>query len=141
MRTKDARLDSLRSIEILSDLPPRQLRELSYRLDAITVPAGTVLIREGRLNRHAYFVEAGALGIEVAGQRVATVTAGSVVGERTAIDHGPANATVTALEDTTLHVADHRVLLGVAAADPDFLATLEDLAAGRSNDTEHDRAA
>ncbi len=133
MRPKDARLDSLRSIEILRDLPTRHLRELSYRLDVVSVPAGTVLIHQGRLNRHAYFVESGSLGIDVGGERVATVTTGSVVGERTAIDHGPANATVTALEPTTVHVADHRVLLGVAAADPGFAAVLEDLAAGRSN--------
>lgn len=136
MRPKDARLDPLRSIEILRDLPARQLRELSYRLDVVTVPAGAVLIHQGHLNRHAYFVESGSLGIDVDGQRVATVTTGSVVGERTALDHGPANATVTSLEPTTLHVADHRVLLGVAAADPEFAAVLADLAADRDNTTE-----
>lgn len=139
--TKNDRLRHLRSIEILSDLPARRLRELSYRLDVVTVAAGTVLIRQGGLNRHAYFVEAGALGIDVDGQRVATVTAGSVVGERSAIDHGPANATVTALEPTTVHVADHRVLLGVAAAEPGFAAVLAGLAADRTNHAEDDRAA
>ena len=133
MRTKDVRVESLRSIEILSDLPTRRLRELSHRLDVVTVPTGAVLIHQGRLNRHAYFVESGSLGIEVDGRRVATVTTGSIVGERTAIENGPANATVTALEPTTVHVADHRVLLGIAASDPDFAAVLEDLAAVRSN--------
>lgn len=134
MRTKDARLQALRSMEILRDLPTRRLRHLSQRVDEVTVPAGTVLIRQGRLNRHVYFVASGALRVDVDGNRVATVTAGSVVGERTAVDHGPANATVTAIEPTTLHVTDHRVLLGVAADEPGFDAVLQELAAARSND-------
>lgn len=133
MRPKHRRLTSLRGIEILRELPPRQLRALSRNLDEVTVPTGTVLIHQGQLNRHAYFIESGSVRIDVDGERVATVASGSIVGERTAIDHGLANATVTAVEPTTVHIADHRVLLGTADAHPDFAAVLHDLAVLRSN--------
>lgn len=133
MRTKRDPLAHLRSIEILRDLPERPLRDLASRIDEITVPAGTVLIHQGHLNHHAYLVGSGALRVDVDGERVATVAAGSIVGERTAVAHGPANATVTAIEPTTVHIVDHRALLGTAAADPAFAAVLEDLAALRAN--------
>lgn len=133
MRTKDSRLASLRAIDLLHRLPSRRLRRLAPLLDEVLVPAGTALINQGQLNRHAYFVRSGSLRVDVDGQRVATVSAGSIVGERTALDHGPANATVTALEPTLVYVADHRVLLATAGDDADFDAQLRSLAALREN--------
>ncbi len=133
MRRKDSRLEALRSIEILRDLPARQLRRLSDLVDEVSVTPGTVLIRQGQLNRHAYFVRSGALGVEVDGDHVATVTSGSVVGERSAVLHTVANATVTADEESTILALDHRALLGAAAQDPDFGVMLRDLAEGRTN--------
>ncbi len=133
MRITDPRVDDLRSIEILRDLPSRPLRRLSGLVDEVQVDAGTVLINQGHLNRHAYFIRSGSVGIDVDGVRVATVAAGSIVGERTAIAHGLANATVTALEPTTVFAVDHRALLGTAAEDHDFDSLLRDLVAVRTN--------
>ncbi len=133
MRITDPRVGELRSIEILRGLPARRLRRLSGLVDEVTVDAGTVLITQGQLNRHAYFIRSGAVGIDVDGERVATVTSGSIVGERTAIAHGLANATVTAVEPTTVFAVDHRALLGTAAEDDDFNSLLRDLAVVRTN--------
>ncbi|MGK2928837.1 MAG: cyclic nucleotide-binding domain-containing protein [Acidimicrobiales bacterium] len=133
MRTKDHKLDALRSIEVLRDLPTRRLRRLVPLVDEVRVEAGTVLIHQGLLNRHAYFLESGSVSIDVDGERVATVHAGSIVGERTAIDHGVANATVTTVEPTTVFAVDHRALLGTAAGDEAFGATIRDLARARTN--------
>lgn len=133
MRSKDQKLGALRSIEVLRDLPARRLRRLVPLVDEVHVEPGTVLIHQGLLNRHAYFLESGAVGIDVDGERVAVVHAGSIVGERTAIDHGLANATVTAIEPTKVFAVDHRALLGTAAGDDAFEATLRDLARARTN--------
>lgn len=138
MRTKDPKLAALHSIDILRELPTRRLRRLATTIDEVTVEPGTVLIHQGGLNHHAYFVTSGSLCIEVDGARVATLAEGSIVGERSAIDHGPANATVVALEPASLLVMDHRVLLGAAAEEPGLSAVLHELAAERSND-EHAR--
>lgn len=133
MRTKDPKLDALRSIAVLRQLPERLLRQMVSLVDEVAVDRGTVLIREGSLNRHAYFIESGSVGIDVDGRRVATVGAGSIVGERTALEQGNANATVVTVEPTVVFAVDHRVLLGTAASDDAFAGLLGDLARGRSN--------
>ncbi len=134
MRTKDPKLQALKSIQIVSDLPTRQLRRLVGLVDEVTVEAGTVLIHQGQLNRHAYLIQAGSVDVTVQGERVAVVGAGSIVGERTAVGEGVANATVAAAETTTILAIDHRALRGTAADDEVFGAVLRDLAAGRSNE-------
>lgn len=141
MRTKDPKLAALHSIDILRELPTRRLRRLATALDEVTVEPGAVLIHQGGLNHHAYFVTSGSLCVEVDGTRVATLAEGSVVGERSAIDHGPANATVIAVEPTSLLVIDHRILLGAAADEPGLSAVLHELAAERSNTARADAAA
>ena len=135
MRTNDPKVRALQSIEVLRDLSSRQLRDLALHVDEVTVPAGQALIHEGHLNRHAYLVEAGSMSVEVAGERIATVAAGSIVGERTAIERGPANATVRVLDDAVVYAIDHRALLGAASTTAEFAELLRDLAEQRTNAT------
>ena len=99
----------------------------------MTVDAGTVLIHEGQLNRHAYFIGSGSVAIDVDGERVATVAAGSIVGERTAIERGPANATVTATERTKVFAVDHRRSSVPRPATPPSGPSSDELADERTN--------
>lgn len=133
MRTSDPKFTALQSIDVLRDLSPRQLRELVANVDEVTVSAGEILIHEGQLNRHAYFVESGSMSIEIGGEHVATVAAGSIVGERTAFERGPANATVRVHEDARIFAIDHRVLLGAASKAEAFSTLLHELSDMRSN--------
>ena len=110
MRITDPKLTALRSIDVLRDLSSRQLRDLASNVDEVMVDAGEILIHEGQLNRHAYFVESGSMSIEVGGEHIATVADGSIVGERTAIERGPANATVRVQAAGRVFAIDHRVL-------------------------------
>ncbi|WP_436794550.1 cyclic nucleotide-binding domain-containing protein [Actinospongicola halichondriae] len=133
MRTSDPKLTALQSIDVLRDLSARQLRDLVPNVDEVQVKAGEILIHEGQLNRHAYFVESGSMRIEVDGEHVATVAAGSIVGERTAIERGPANATVRVHDDARVFAIDHRVLLGAASNTAAFASLLHELADTRTN--------
>lgn len=135
MRTSDPKVRALQSIDVLQGLSNRQLRDLALRVDEVTVDAGEVLIHEGQLNRHAYFVESGSMSIEVDGARIATVAAGSIVGERTAIERGPANATVRILDDAVVYAIDHRALLGTASNTAVLADLLHQLADERTNQT------
>lgn len=134
MRTKDPKFQRLQSLEVLRDLPQRQLRQLAPTVDEVTLDSGDVLIHQGQLNRHAYFIVDGSVGIDVDGQRVAVVTAGSIVGERSALERGLANATVTVLEPSRVMAVEHRVLLGAASQADDFGARLHALAEARTNE-------
>ena len=133
MRTTDPKLTALRSIDVLRDLSSRQLRDLASNVDEVMVDAGEILIHEGQLNRHAYFVESGSMSIEVGGEHIATVADGSIVGERTAIERGPANATVRVQAAGCVFAIDHRVLLGAASNASAFADVLHGLADARSN--------
>ena len=133
MRTTDPKLAALRSIDVLRDLSPRQLRDLASNVDEVVVSPGEVLIHEGQLNRHAYFVQSGSMSVEIDGERIATVAAGSIVGERTAIERGPANATVRVQSEARVFAIDHRVLLGAASNATAFASLLHELADARSN--------
>ncbi len=134
MRTSDPKFTALQSIEVLRGLSTRQLRDLVPNVDEVTVSAGEILIHEGQLNRHAYFVESGSMNIEIDGEHIATVAAGSIVGERTAIERGPANATVRVRENARVFAIDHRVLLGAASKTASFSSLLRELADTRSNE-------
>ena len=133
MRITDPKLTALRSIDVLRDLSSRQLRDLASNVDEVMVDAGEILIQEGQLNRHAYFVESGSMSIEVGGEHIATVADGSIVGERTAIERGPANATVRVQAAGRVFAIDHRVLLGAASNASAFADVLHGLADARSN--------
>lgn len=133
MRTTDPKFEFLRSLDVLGDLPDRQLKDLALRVDEVELPAGEVLIRQGQLNRHAYLVGSGLLEIAVSGRSVATVGAGSIVGERSAIEHELANATVTVVEPARVFAVDHRVLLGAANLTEAFGDHLQHLAEERTN--------
>lgn len=133
MRTTDPKFEFLRSFDVLADLPDRQLRDLALRVDEVELPSGETLIHEGQLNRHAYFVGSGLLEIDVDGNSVATVGAGSIVGERSAIEREVANATVTVVEPGRVFAIDHRVLLGAASLTEAFGDHLQDLATERTN--------
>ena len=133
MRTSDPKVRALQSIDVLRDLSNRRLRDLALHVDEVEVHGGEVLIHEGQLNRHAYFVESGSMSIEVAGEPIATVVAGSIVGERTAIERGPANATVRVLDDGVVYAIDHRALLGTASNTAEFADLLHELAGERTN--------
>lgn len=135
MRSSDPKVRALKSIDVLRDLSNRRLRDLALHVDEVEVQTGEILIHEGQLNRHAYFVESGTMSVEVDGERVATVAAGSIVGERTAIERGPANATVRVLDDAVVHAIDHRALLGTASNTAEFADLLHELAGERTNTT------
>lgn len=132
MRSTNATaLQALQSVELLRGLPVRKLERLAQLADDVDVAAGEVLIHEGHLNRHAYLVAQGTLVVSVDGTAVATVAAGSIVGERSAVTRELANATVEVVEDARILVIDHRMLLGAAHQMPELKARLLELVADR----------
>lgn len=133
MRTKFPKVTALRSIEVLAGLTTKQMRDMSVSVDEIDVAADLVLVQQGTRNRFAYFVVDGTVAIEVDDHRIATVGAGSIVGERTAIEAGVANATVRTASPVHLLVIDHRVLLGSAGSADSLDRVLRELAIERTN--------
>jgi len=68
-----------------------------------TVPAGTVLVREGQTVEAIYVVLEGTFTVTIGttgGQEIARLLSGEIVGEISFVDSRPPSATVTAVEDS-----------------------------------------
>jgi CRP/FNR family transcriptional regulator, cyclic AMP receptor protein len=98
--TRDEHLQHLASVPLFSNCTKRQLQAISTAATEMTLPAGKVLTRQGEAGREVFILLDGTASVTRDGQRVATRTAGDVVGELAVISHHPRNATVVA--DTEL---------------------------------------
>lgn len=75
------------------------LKEVSRLGEKQEVPAGTVLIDQGRIGDTCYVVVEGRAGVYMGGEFVASVRSGSMVGEMALVEHRPRNASVVAEVD------------------------------------------
>lgn len=73
--------------------------EGASRPDARRLAAGAVLTRQGEAGTEVFLVLDGVLDVDVAGDLVAEVGPGAVIGERAVLEGGTRTATVTARTD------------------------------------------
>jgi CRP/FNR family cyclic AMP-dependent transcriptional regulator len=89
------------------------------------IPAGTVLIEEGRSIDALYLVLNGTLSVTaeiLEGKEIATLSSGEIVGEMSFVDARPPSATVKALEDTVVWVIPRMQLATKLSQDTAFAA-------------------
>ncbi|MBT8241016.1 MAG: cyclic nucleotide-binding domain-containing protein [Acidimicrobiia bacterium] len=98
----DAKIERLKQIPLFRNATKEALVHLAQAADEIDVSAGTQIIVQGHHNREASIIVSGAVEVKVDGELVAKIPAGEIVGELGLFGLGPATATVTATEDTTL---------------------------------------
>lgn len=94
----DAKIDRLKQISLFRDANKQSLQHLASAADEISLRAGQQIIVQGHMHHEAYVIVSGSVEVEIEGNKVATVTAGQLVGELGFFGHWPATATVTALE-------------------------------------------
>ena len=100
MLRKDAKVELLRRIPLFAQCSKSDLREIARVTHPVEIPAGAVLIREGRRGDEAFVVVSGRLEVSRADVgKVDEIGAGEVVGEMALLAAKPRNATVTALTD------------------------------------------
>lgn len=87
------------SIAFGVDVPTVELQRLDELSTAVSIPAGTILMREGNFGREVLLVVRGQMLVERGGEPVAVVEAGSVVGEQAVLLNARRNATVSAATD------------------------------------------
>jgi CRP/FNR family transcriptional regulator, cyclic AMP receptor protein len=78
------------------------LRRVVALTDEVAAEAGSVLIDQGDTGTHCYLIVEGMASVYVRGEFVASVRAGSMVGEMALVDHRPRSATVVADTDVRL---------------------------------------
>lgn len=97
---RDEFLQHLATVPLFTNCTKKHLQEIGKVATQVTLPAGKVLAREGEAGREMFIFLQGTASVSRHGQRVATRTAGDVVGELAVISNRPRNATVVA--DTEL---------------------------------------
>jgi CRP-like cAMP-binding protein len=107
-RTARSRLDSLRQIPTLAELPDATLAHLDSQMAEVELPAGATLVTEHARGREAFIIADGLAEVSVDGRPITSVTVGDLVGEMSLLDNGPRTATVTALTPVRIYVLDAR---------------------------------
>lgn len=79
----------------------RQISAMADLGTVVHVSSGDDMITEGTSGSHAYFITVGSASVVRDGERVATLGAGDLVGERALVTGQARNATVTALMPIT----------------------------------------
>ncbi|RME28617.1 MAG: cyclic nucleotide-binding domain-containing protein [Deltaproteobacteria bacterium] len=79
--------------------------------------AGTLLLRQGAMNRTLYLLVSGRVAINKDGQRIAEVDSGVVLGEMSMLDDPRASATVEALTPVEVLTLDRESFLAALKAD------------------------
>jgi hypothetical protein len=101
----------LRSIPLFAPLPAPALESLARALTPLSLPAGTVVIREGDRGDCYYAIAHGELRVERGGVAIATLRRSEGVGEIALIRDTPRTATVIAQTDVDLYTLDREPFL------------------------------
>jgi CRP-like cAMP-binding protein len=131
MASKKTYLDSLRRVALFSSCSTKDLEKIAKAGDEVTLDAGTVIVDQGQTGREAFVIISGSATVKRNGKKVATLGAGSVVGELSLLDHGPRTATVVADTECTMLVISQRQFLAVIDAIPAISHKLLATLAGR----------
>jgi CRP-like cAMP-binding protein len=86
----------LRKLPMFAGLSRRALARVDALLTPVAFSDGDVLCQEGKLGREAFVIVSGEVEVSRGPEHLATLGAGSVVGELALLGHGPRTATVTA---------------------------------------------
>ncbi len=121
----------LRGTPIFEPLPPRVLERVARNSVHSSVPAGTVLIREGDVGDRFYVVASGQAEVATAGRKVAVLGPGDYVGEIALLRDVPRTATVIALTDSRLLTLEREEFLRAVTGHETAHATAHSAAEGR----------
>jgi CRP/FNR family cyclic AMP-dependent transcriptional regulator len=115
---KDQKLELLRAVPLFSNCSKASLGQIARLVDEVSLPAGRVLMREGRLGDEFFVIVEGKVRIERGGRRVDIEGPGDFLGEIALVDHRPRTATAICETPCRLLVLGHREFHTLMAQSP-----------------------
>jgi len=97
-------LKHLRYSPLFNSCSTKDLERIAKGGDRVTMAKGKTMIKQGDPGKEAFIILSGKAVVKKRGKKVATLGAGSVVGELSLLDHGPRTATVVCESDCQLLV-------------------------------------
>jgi CRP-like cAMP-binding protein len=131
--------DALGDVSLFAACSKRDLQIIARHMQVVSVPEGTVLMREGEHGDAFFVVLEGSARMARGGRRVGEVGPGEHVGELALLDPAPRSATVTALGPMTVGAIDARTFAAIVRDVPAL--TIKLLAALARRLRERDRQA
>lgn len=123
---------SLRFSELARMLPAQELRRLELRGTMLHLPEGRITIREGDVGRECMIIADGAFTVSKAGEPVALLAAGDLMGELALITHTRRTASVMATTDSIVYVFNPREFRSVLDSCPTLARMIHEAAEGRA---------
>ena len=116
-------IEVLKGFEVMAPLPSATIERIAHMFQPTPLAAGHVLIEQGQEGERLYLVEEGELEVSVeqgegAATVVATLGAGSCVGEMSLLTGQGASATVKALSEVKVLVLDKRPFHALLVQNP-----------------------
>jgi len=103
---RDAKQERLKSTKLFAALDRKELEMVAEITTELTVPAGTVLAREGHQGHDAFVIVDGTVDITIGGTKVNSAGPGELVGEMALLLREQRQATVTAATPVDLLVIE-----------------------------------
>ena len=108
----------LKSIWLFSSCTGAELRKIRSSLDSLSVPAGKVLVEEGRIGQEVFIIVDGTAAVTRNGKKVATLGAGNHFGELALLDRRPRSASVVTETDMDVLIMSQRQFNGLLESVP-----------------------
>lgn len=108
MTRRDDYIDQLKAVPLFSSLSRKDVTAIAKAADEVDFAAGTALITEGESGSEAFVVLSGSVEVRRAGQVIATLGSGDIIGELSLLDQCPRTASVVCSTDCTVLVIDRR---------------------------------
>ena len=118
VRGRDAHIEQLGKVPMFSGASRKELGLVAQAGDEIQIPAGQVLMEEGRQGHEFFLILEGDAVVKRRGKKVANLGPGQYFGELALLHRGPRSATVTAESDLVVLVLAQREFSGVLDAVP-----------------------
>ncbi len=131
---RDAWLDHLAQVPLFTNCDKKQLQQVAMASTELSVDKGKVLVREGDVGHECFVIVSGTASVTRGGAPVATIGAGSVVGELAPLTGAARTATVTAESPMEILVIGQGEFNGLLEEVPGLAVTLLRSVAARLTD-------
>lgn len=115
---KDQKLQLLRAVPLFSNCSKASLAQIARLVDEVSLPAGRVLMQQGRVGNEFFVIVEGKVRIERDGRRIDIEGPGDFLGEIALVDHRPRTATAICETPCRLLVLAHREFHTLLAESP-----------------------
>lgn len=136
MARRDSKLQHLGKVWLFSSLTKKELTTIGRASDEVQVPAGRVLVEEGKPGHEFYVILDGQATVKRGSRKIATLGPGQFFGELALLDRGLRTATVVADTDLELLVLGQREFSAVIDEVPGLAHKLMGVLAARLRDAD-----